>query len=79
MLVCRRIIIINANPWKYFLIWDPTQPDISITKNVDDATKNSFKISKLFRFLPSNGFVLPIYTEYMWFEADVKTKTKDEY
>ena len=50
-----------------------------MTKNVDDATKNSLKISKLLSYLLSNGLVPPIYKEYIWFETHVKTKFKDEY
>ena len=75
----KRISIMNANPWKYFLYWDPAQSDKIMTKNADDATKNSLKISKILSCLLSNGFVDPIYNEYIWFPAHVKTKTKEGY
>ena len=71
--------MMNAKPWKYFFYWDPAQSDNIITKNVDEATKNSLKISKLFSYLLSNGFVLPIYIEYIRFTAHVKTKINEEY
>jgi len=69
----------KINPWKYLFYWDPAQSDSIMTKKVDDATKNSLKISKLFSCLLSNGFVPPIYKEYIWFATQVKTKIKDEY
>ena len=50
-----------------------------MTKNADDATKNSLKISKILSCLLSNGFVDPIYNEYIWFPAHVKIKTKEGY
>ena len=70
---------ISIIPLKYFCCWDTTHSDKIITKNVDDATKNSLKISKLFNFLLSNGFVLPIYIEYIRFTAHVITKINEEY
>ena len=70
---------ISMKPWKYFCCWDATQSDKIIMKNVDDTTKNSLKISKLFRYLLSNGFLLPIYIEYIWFTKHVKTKIYEEY
>jgi hypothetical protein len=75
----KRIRIIKENPWRYFFYWEPVQSDKIMTKKVDDATKNSLKISKLFSCLLSNGLVPPIYNEYIWFAAHVKTKTKEAY
>ena len=58
------IRITKKNPWKYIFYLESTQSDKIMTKNVDDAKKNSLKISKLLSSLLSNGFVLPIYNEY---------------
>ena len=55
----------NASPLKYFKLYFVTQSDNAKTKYVDDATKNSLKISNWLRNLLSKGLELPIYTEYI--------------